>query len=50
MMEIAKHHADQLLENTPKHTREYLYFENIRNGFGVVLNSVKKYQKIMEEK
>ena len=29
MMEVAKHHADQLLENTPKHTREYLYFDNI---------------------
>ena len=48
-LEESKKLADDILAKMKPHTREYLYFDNIRNGLGATLNNFKRYQKIMEE-
>lgn len=48
-LEESKKLADDTIAQMKPHTREYLYFDNIRNGLGATLNNFKRYQKIMEE-
>lgn len=49
LLEQAKQLSDEALSKMKPHTREYLYFDDIRNGLGLEINRFKKYLKIMEE-
>ena len=49
LLEEAKQLADNTLDQMKPHTREYLYFDDVRNGLGLEINRFKKYLKIMEE-
>jgi len=49
ILEEAKRLSDKVLGQMQPHTREYLYFDDVRNGLGLEINRYKKYIKLMEE-
>ena len=49
ILEEAKRLSDKVLGQMKPHTREYLYFDDVRNGLGLEINRYKKYIKLMEE-